>query len=80
MALIILEAELLILPKIASRIIVPVCPTDPKNISLRLPTLSIRNIAIKDAIKYSVALQAAIIRDFVSDICNRSKSKVYCRI
>lgn len=69
-------AGLLILPKIARSIIVPVCPTDPKNMSLRLPTVSIKKIATNDANRYSVALQAAMIRDFVSDICNLSKSKV----
>jgi len=41
-ALMILAAELLMLPKMAKRIMVTVCPALPKNINLRLPTLSIR--------------------------------------
>jgi hypothetical protein len=36
---------LLILPTTARRIMVTVCPADPKNINLRRPTLSIKNIA-----------------------------------
>lgn len=67
-ALMTLAAELSMLPKIARRIIVIVCPTDPKNINFRLPTRSISAIAIKDARKYSVPLHAAIMRDLTSEM------------
>lgn len=75
-ALITRAAELLMLPKTARRIMVTVCPADPKNINLRRPTLSIKKTATNDARKYSVALHAAMIRDLVSEICRRSNNKV----
>jgi len=75
-ALITRAAELLILPNTARKIMVMVCPADPKNINLRRPTLSIRTMATNDARKYSVALHAAMMRDLVSEICRRSNKRV----
>ena len=40
--------------------IVRILPAAPKSISFRLPTFSIVNTAIHDAMKYSVPLQAAM--------------------
>lgn len=65
------------LPRIARRTIVNVWPVEPKNISFLRPTRSISPIAIREARKYSVALQAAIMRELVSEIWRRSNSRVW---
>lgn len=63
-------------PKTARRTIVRHWPVAPNSMSLRRPMLSIINMATMDARKYSVALQAAIMRDLVSEIPKRSKRRV----
>ena len=70
--------EELTLPSTARRTIVAVCPIAPKSMSGRRPTRSMRKIATSEAKKYSVPLQAAIIRALTSSIPRRSKSNV-CR-
>ena len=70
-------AELSMLPRMARSTIVSVWPTEPNSMSGRRPTRSMRKMATRLARKYSVPLQAAIIRESTSPRPRRSKSSVY---
>lgn len=64
------------LPRMASSTIVRHCPVAPKSINFRRPNLSMMNIAMRLAKKYSVPLHAAIILEFTSEIPSRWKKRV----
>ena len=64
------------LPSTARSTIVRHCPTAPKSMSFRRPTRSIRQIATREARKYSVPFAAAMIRDVTSERPRRWNNNV----
>lgn len=64
-------------PRTASSTIVIVWPMEPKSISGRRPTRSMRKIAMRLAKKYSVPFAAAMIRELTS-LMPRFWNKIVC--